>query len=72
MYQIICMQVNINSTDDISSLSSGNQNWLYKEYEWEMTQTSNNGVDAFYIIIDGYIMNTSSYLGIGNSSHLLS
>ena len=57
---------NSTSTEAGSSQYYGNQNWLYKGYEWTITPQSNNSSNAFYVHIIGFVNYTgSAYRGYG-------
>ena len=43
----------------------GNQNWLYKGYEWTITPRSNVSSNAFYVSISGSVSYFSAYSGSG-------
>ena len=45
---------NSTSTTTGPSLYYGNQNWLYKGYEWTITPRSNSSSNAFYVHSNGY------------------
>ena len=55
-----------NSTNTTTGTSSyyGNQNWLYKGYEWTITPRSNSSSYAFSVYIDGYVRN-NGYASLG-------
>ena len=46
---------NSTSTEAGSSFYYGNQNWLYKGYEWTITPCSNNLSNAFYVDNYGFV-----------------
>ena len=48
-----------------SSYYYGNQNWLYKGYEWTITPISNNSTDSFNVNSNGSVSNRNANLGYG-------
>ncbi len=56
---------NSTSTTTGSSQYYGNQNWLYKGYEWTITPRSNNSSNAFYVSNFGYVNTNDAYYGYG-------
>ena len=54
------------STQSASSNYYGNQNWLYKGYEWTITPQSNSSSNAFYVDGNGYVGNYgNAFIGYG-------
>ena len=53
------------STTTGSSNYYGNQNWLYKGYEWTITPRSNSSSYAFYVHNYGYVSYTRASYGFG-------
>ena len=53
------------NTTIASSNYYGNQNWLYKGYEWTITPRSDTSSSAFAVNYTGYVSYNSAYLGYG-------
>ena len=53
------------STTTGSSNYYGNQNWLYKGYEWTITPRSNSSSNAFIVSNYGNVGNSTAYFGFG-------
>ncbi len=53
------------NTTTASSSYYGNQNWLYKGYEWTITPISNNSTSAFYVYLNGSVYDSAAYFGNG-------
>ena len=57
---------NSTSTTTDSSQYYGNQNWLYKGFEWTITPRNNRSSYAFYVYNGGYVdSNNYAYYGYG-------
>ena len=56
---------NSTSSTSGSSYYFGNQNWLYKGYEWTITPQSSSTTDAFYVDNSGVVSNYSASFGYG-------
>ena len=48
-----------------SSYYYGNQNWLYKGYEWTITPRSNDSTYSFYVHYYGYVSSYNARNGLG-------
>ena len=55
------------STDTTTGSSNyyGNQNWLYKGYEWTITPRSNYSTYSFYVSTNGLVSSSDAYDGNG-------
>jgi len=53
------------NTTTATSSYYGNQNWLYKGYEWTITPLSNTSSNAFYVASYGSVNYYGAYFGFG-------
>ncbi len=53
------------NTQTASSTFYGNQNWLYKGYEWTITPQSNNSSYAFNVDLCGHFISNLAYIRYG-------